>query len=304
VSGPADNTADLAIEQSRRQAALGQFVRVVLIVVTLIGPLAASALGARLGDPTSTILAWVVPLAIIAAWVAASSAGVRVMKLVQRVPLLIAAGRYDAAEHHLAQSLARFSMVRSSRVMALYHLATLRHAQGRHADAARLASAVVVDGRRDIDEPVDVHARLILAESSLELDRPHGAYAMLVELRDRPLRLGETLKLLAIEIEYLARIEGWSAMLERVGEKLELIDLMPAGESSRCQAWLALAASRAGQSDLHEYLAARVRLVSDPGPLVAARPVLRELFEPAASVEATVADPLEPATSDERPPAT
>ena len=64
-------------------------------------------------------------------------------RLAANSPSLIAAGQFDLAEYQIEQSLQNFSLFRTSKLLSLHHLAVLRHAQRRWADAAELCSALL-----------------------------------------------------------------------------------------------------------------------------------------------------------------
>jgi hypothetical protein len=121
-------------------------------------------------------------------------------------------------------------------------------------------------------------ARLVLAESMLELNDLHGAYDALDGLYRQPLPLAEALELTALQLEYLCRIGQWQMMMEGADRKAALAELMPSAKSARTQALLALAARRLGLAPWEQWLRRRVELLSDPADLLARRPILAELW--------------------------
>ena len=67
-------------------------------------------------------------------------------------------------------------------------------------------------------------------------------------------------------------------MMQNVMEKVQLLELLPAGASARAQAFVALAACKIGRSDFCQWLRARVELLTDVEGLVKERPILKELW--------------------------
>jgi hypothetical protein len=298
---------DLAISRCARQMTLARSLRMVLLSVTILIPLVAPILASRRAGLVADLLLWLPPMTVMAVWVLASIAGVRVSKLVQSAPSLIAAGFLDQAELRLAEGISRFTLVRSSKVLALHHLALLRHAQRQFADSLRLADAAIFHGADRADEHAGVSARLLIAEAALELGDLPRCHAALQSLRLRPLQLSDLLHLTALEIDYLSRIGAWREMLSDVRARVDLSELMPAPVSVRSQALLALAARETGQSELADFLVRRCVLLADVEELVAQRPVLSGLFgvrssaEPVATTPAIPTQPIPPSGSTEIP---
>src|SRR4029079_15888021 len=122
-----------------------------------------------------------------------------------------------------------------------HHLAVLRHAQRRWADAVVLCQALLrqrLGGLAGLTR----QSRLILAESLLELGDLRGAYESITALYTQRLSLAEGMKLLTVRPDYLSRVHGWDAMLQGLESKVQLAELMNTAASARTQAFLALAA--------------------------------------------------------------
>lgn len=269
---------ELAIARCARQISVARVLRVALLSATFLVPLASPVLATRQSGLVGGLLLWGLPLAVMLLWILASVAGVRVSRLVQAAPSLIAAGLLEQAELRLAEGIRRFTLARSSKLLALHHLALLRHAQRCFADSARLAEAALARGVDSVDPQTGVSARLLVADASLELDDLSRCHAMLLGLRSRGLPLSDLLHLTALEVDYLGRIAAWREMLQDLRRRLELSELMPPAASVRAQAWLALAAAKCGDSETSEYLSRRCRLLADPGELVSDRAAFAELF--------------------------
>ena len=161
--------------------------------------------------------------------------------------------------------------------MSLHHLAVLRHAQRRWADAAVLCKALL-DQRLGSLKGLSRQSRLVLADSLLELGDVQGAHDAISGLYSQRLTLAEGLSLLAVQLDYLSRIGAWEAMLEGAQSKVQLAELTNAHNAARAQALLSLAAKRLGRSELQEYLWRRVELLADVNELIAERPALRDLL--------------------------
>lgn len=216
-----------------------------------------------------------------ALWLMLGLFSVQGSRLAAESPHLITTGQYEQAERQIEQSLRRFSLLRTVKLMGVHHLAVLRHAQHRWPEAAMLSRALL--GQRlgaagQLRRP----SRLILAESLLELGDLAGAYEALASLYQERLSLGESLKLLHVQLEYSARVGDWAGMLRGIGAKIQMIELMPARSAARAQAFLALAAKRMGQAELCRWLTDRVELLADVQSLAAERRILWELWQQAS----------------------
>ena len=123
-------------------------------------------------------------------------------------------------------------------------------------------------------------ARLILAESLLEVGDLPGAYRALSELSRHRLALGESLAMMLVQLDYCARIGAWPAMVAQIDAKAPLLELMGSAASAKSQALLALAAKKTGRSEWEQLLRRRAELLGDVKQLVAHRPILAELWPP------------------------
>jgi hypothetical protein len=193
-------------------------------------------------------------------------------------PSLIAAGQFEEAERNIEQSVLTFSLIRAVKLQALHHLAMLRHAQRRWQESATLAQALLGQRLGPL-QPLSKSARLLLADSLLEMNDLRGAYQAIASLHHEQLSLAEMLNLLVIQMDYSARAGGWDSMLQNVMNKVQLAEMMPAGLSGRTQAFLALAAMKIGRDDLASWLRARAELLAEPDRLVSERPLLAELWK-------------------------
>jgi hypothetical protein len=273
-------TARSAISRFHRDLTLS-----VLVKMILIGAAAASLAGPAFGIHVDATIALMVVGAV---WMVLSWRSIRGSRLAAASPSLIAAGRFDAAEEKITGSLRSFSLSRKVKLLGLHHLAVLRHAQRRWQDAAMLCNALLGQrkGRGADANHLMRSARLMLAESLLELNDLPGTYAAISRLHDQAgtdarrsrMSLPETMHLMLVQLDYESRIGAWAAMMAGLTRKVELAELMPAEGAARTQSLLALAAKRVGRMDWSNWLKRRSELLQDSSAIIADRPLLGELW--------------------------
>ena len=260
-----------AIARCRRDLTFGAFVKGVLVATAV----ACMVLGVGFGKGGAAALVGIG--GVWAVWMTLNYRSVRASRIAAGSPLLIAAGDYERAEAQIEEALWTFSLFRTVKLMSLHHLAVLRHAQRRWAEAALVASAVLHE-RLGTMRSLSTRSRLILADALLEMGDVHGAYAAIAALHHEKLSLQEALSLTLLQLDYQARISRWDEMMQGMGRKIQLVELMPAGNAARAQAFLALAAMKAGKDDLGNWLRKRVELLADAEDLVRERPILKEVW--------------------------
>jgi tetratricopeptide (TPR) repeat protein len=268
-----------AIARTRRDLTAGAVIRYAMVVVAGAAVLLA---GAEVG---------VVFFGLVVAWVALAYRTAVGSRLAAESPALIAAGQFDEAERRIERAVRSFIPSRAAKLTNLHHLAALRHAQGRWAEAAELcrgllrfrpAAGSLAGVARD--------TRLILANSLLEQGDLRGAHDAIAGLYAERLPLSDAANLLAVQLDYESRVGAWERMMHDVAGKVEVAELLPAGRSARAQAMLALAARRTGRSDWERFLRRRAELLADAGDLAAQRPALSELW-PAGGKEVQTPPP-------------
>ncbi len=262
---------ETAIARCRRDLTFGTFLKGVLAATAA----ACMVLGVGFGKGGAAALVGIG--GVWAIWMTLNYRSVRASRIAAGSPLLIAAGDYDRAEAQIEEALWSFSLFRTVKLMSLHHLAVLRHAQRRWAEAALVASAVLHE-RRGTIRSLSTRSRLILADALLEMGDVHGAYAAIAALHQEKLSLQEALNLTLLQLDYQARIGRWEEMLQGMARKIQLVELMPAGNAARAQAFLALAAMKAGREELGAWLRKRVELLADTEDLVRERPILQEIW--------------------------
>jgi hypothetical protein len=264
--------AQLAIARFRRDLTLGTLLKAMLALGVLACLLFRGVIGNHLLDA-------VVLFGIGAIWLTLSYRSIRGSRLAAGSPSLIAAGDFSAAEDHIEQALRSFSLFRTSKLLSLHHLAVLRHAQRRWADAAELSRAVLAQRLGSL-AALGRQSRLILADSLLELGDLRGTDGAILSLYQQRLTLAEALSLLTVQLDYESRIHAWDRMAGGLAVKVQLAELMGAAESAKTQALLALAAKKIGRNDWSDWLKRRAELLSETRDLIAARPALGELWPP------------------------
>jgi thioredoxin-like negative regulator of GroEL len=197
------------------------------------------------------------------------------------------------AEEQIETALRTFSLFRGAKMMTLHHLAVLRHAQRRWGDAAELCRALLRQ-KLGTFSGLARQSRLILADSLLETGDLRGAHDALSALYQQRLSLAEALSLMAVQLDYLWRINAWDAMLDGLPTKVQLAELTSTRNAARVQALLALAARRVGRKDWEDYLRRRVELLTDVDELIKERPVLHELYQLAPAGQTVQASPPQP----------
>ncbi len=264
-------SAESAITKARRDLTLGAILRWALIaaaaVALIVQPLMESAATAATG----------VLMAVATLWIVLSVRSFRGSRMAADSSSLIAAGQYELAEEHIAEALGSFTIFRTVKLLSLHHLAVLRHAQSRWQESALLCRALLTQRLGPVSG-LGRSSRLILAESLLELNDLPGVHENLARLYDQRLSLREALNLLAVQLDYMARIGAWEMMIQNLMTKVELAELLPTLQAARAQALLALAAKKAGYADWHDWLKRRVELLIDVQKLCSDRPMLLEVW--------------------------
>jgi hypothetical protein len=262
-------SAQSAISRFRRDVTLG-----VLLKAALVGTACAALLGPAMG---LKIDASVALLIIGAVWVVLSMRSVHGSRLAAGSPMLIAAGRFDAAEEQIDGALRAFSLSKKVKLLSLHHLAVLRHAQKRWQESAMLCRALL-NQRTGSAAGLMRASRLILADSLLELNDLIGVHESLTRLHRDPLSLGESLQLMLVQLDYESRVGAWSHMMGGITGKVEMSELMSGEAAARAQALLALAAQELGRTDWAKWLRRRAELLVDIKELCVTRPLLSELW--------------------------
>ena len=259
-----------AIWRFRRDLTIGAMVRGVLVTGALVCILFTPSTGSGFnGALTLTVIG--------AIWLTLAYRSMKDSRLTAESPYLIATGRFDEAETRIDAALKSFSIFKPTKLVSLHHLAMLRHAQKRWQESALLCGALLTQRTKSLGG-LSKPTMLLLVDNLLHVGDLNAAYAALGRLHRLRLNLAETMALEQLQLEYLARVQAFEPMLSQVKTKVQMAELMPAGQAARTQAYLALAAKKSGRNELSQWLKGRAELLVDPPTLVAERPILAELW--------------------------
>src|SRR5207244_2069168 len=121
---------------------------------------------------------------------------------------------------------------RVAKLTNLHHLAVLRHAQRRFGESAELCREVL-RFRMPAGGGLSRTSGLTLADSLLEIGDVAGAYEAIAGLHGERLSLSEATELLVVQLDYESRVGVWEQMMDAVGRKVQLAELLPAERSAR-----------------------------------------------------------------------
>lgn len=261
--------AQSAINRTRRDLTVSALIKFALLAGVVVALFVLPAMGGDNG---------VLLVLIGAIWLVLSFRSMKGSREMATSPSLIANGRFEEAERQIEDALVRFSLFRTVKLLSLHHLAMLRHAQRQYQDAAALSRALLRQRLGPLSS-LTRQSRLILADALLAMDDLQGAHEAIAGLYQHRLTLPEAMNLLQVELDYQARVGAWQQMAANLPSKVQLAELLPAETSARTQAFLGLAAKKAGMLDWSELLRRRVELLADVQALSRSRPVLSELWQ-------------------------
>ena len=270
---------DSTISRLRRDLALGALLQGTLFAAALASLVVLPLLLPQVNSSVALLVIFII-------WVALLYNSAKGSRLSADAPALIASGQFEEAEGQIEQTLKAFSMFRAIKLQAAHQLAVLRHAQRRFRESAALSQAVLAQ-RGAAATSMARSARLLLADTMLEIGDVRGAYDALSGLYGQRLSLSEVLNLLLTQLDYEVRVGAWDRIMHDVMTKVQLAELMPPPAAARTQALLALAAKKAGRADFSDWLRSRVELLVDPPALIGQRPFLAELWPEAPSATGT-----------------
>jgi hypothetical protein len=260
---------DVAITRFRRDLTIAALLRTLLLAAAAACVLAGPVFGRDEG--------MIVLMVVGGIWVLLSYHSMQGTRIAADSPSLIAAGEFDRAESHIDLALRSFSLFRTAKLLNLHHLALLRHAQHRWRESALLCQAVLVQKVGNL-QGLARTTLLLLADSMLQLGDLKGAFDAMGRLYRYRLSLGEALTLQMLQLDYGSRIGAWESMLQGIGVKVQMSELMPRLNAARSQAFLSLAAYKSGRLELANWLRRRAELLAEPKEIAADRPALEEVF--------------------------
>ena len=223
----------------RRTLAAGLLTRYLVMAVMAVGTamLLLPGQNARLG----TILL----IAAGGAYALFTWQALQIARDAQLIPERIAQGGADEAEKLLTASLRKFTIYPAQRSAELFHLAQLRHVQGRHHDVAALAGAVA-GGIAGLRAPpgLQLEARFLELDALLASQRYQEAHRGLITLMNHTLPWQHAARLLASRCQYEYEIGADQHLLHDCMAKAELLGLLPGMAAAESWTRLAAAAKR------------------------------------------------------------
>jgi hypothetical protein len=229
----------------------------------------------QLGGASLTV-GGVIVLATIVLWFAVNSISAKTWHELRHITALIDQAP-DHAEDQLAAAMKRWPLQRSVRLLMHHRLAMLRHRE-RYFEEAAAISAAVLKYRMGNAERVRAHLLLLAAESYLITGRLEPAHTALRQLQALRLNLVESLQRMALQTRYEISAGQDDQALHALDSKIEQAELMPAAQCGALHAMFAIAARRARQTPLADWLQRRAELICG-------RESLEEIAEQSAFLE-------------------
>ena len=239
---------DLWIDSAIRWAAL---VGVVLAAGYLI-----------VNNLTESTLGLAVILLMVFGWISINTISATIWRSLPHITELIGHSP-GAAEALLAEHLKRRPLVRWIRLTLYHRLAAIRHRQQRFHESAVICQSLLNQNMGPARRQRGT-LLLMLLEAQLHIGSLPGAYAALLQLHGQRLSLVESLQRLALQTRYEVLAGHDAAALSGVRQKLLLAELMPAEHCGAMHAMLTTSATRAGKSDLADWLWSRTKLLCSP----------------------------------------
>lgn len=265
LDSTAPNSVERRLRAARRRLELARWTQMALLL----------SVGAGFAVGALMRLDWVALLALFLSmvWVFLVVRSARLVRRVREAWGALQLGRPDLAEVRAAEVLDTATLLRPVTHSALWVLALAAGRQGRHAEAAQLAAFVfwrrerlLVGDRNGV--------QLLLAESLVAMGHLNEAQAAVLPLYASKLPLADALRLLALQLRLEMRLGAYGSMLDRLGSKVDMADLMSPRDSALVQALLGVAAQRAGHEQWAQWLWKRVNLLVDWPALQALEPGL------------------------------
>ena len=268
-----DGTLDAVLRTFRRQLAVAKVVRVGVVIATaltfawvIVMPESASrwALGLMVG------------IAVVM-WFNMLISTARVTRDLQSGSALLATGQLDEAEYWLKRAVTRFSLTAHAKLLASVELATVLFRRDRHVDVVSLCREVLrhrVSRLRN----VWIAARILLADSLLQIDEIHAAYEAMRPVYDTQLSLSDRMKLLPIQLRYELAANHSSASVNSLAEKVQIAELLDASQAALVHALLAEACRRESMPVQQAFLVNRAKLYHDLEPLAEKHAVIAPIL--------------------------
>ena len=261
---------DIAISKFRRDLTIARAPPRALLTVAVISLLAQPLFGLHQD--------WMPVLILVGGvWLLLSYRSVQGSRIAADSPSLIAAGEFDCAESHIDTALnSFFPLPRLASFSAFTIWPSSATPKTAGANPLFFAGGSLPEtGQHAGHGP---HLPFDAGRFANPAWRPPRRFGAMNRLFHYRLSLGEALTLQLLQLDYGWRIGAWESMLQGVGTKVQMCELMPPMNAARSQALLAVAAYKLNRTDLANWLRRRAELLADPREISAGRPVLEEMF--------------------------
>jgi hypothetical protein len=227
-----------------------------LAVFLLAGPMGATALADAAMMVLSTVL--IVGLLLLIG-------SIRTARAAHTGAILLSLGRREEAQQELVGVLKKFSVFRSTLLVACQQLGTLLRAQGNHAAAREVFRSVLRYSRGWSGGMPSFHttARLMLADAELALGDLPGAYEAFRPVYGSVLSVQDRLLLLPIELRYVLAAGHTGEAVAGLREKVRFAELLDAPQAAWVHMLLAEACEREGMGRESAFLRRRAELYHD-----------------------------------------
>jgi hypothetical protein len=247
--------------QFEREVTLDNGSRWLLIsgLIVLCLPTAASVLlGATIQEPEwfSSLMVF-----IIVAWIWVSTTSTRIVRQLGSIAVVMDRDPFEA-EGLLAQTMTKRPLQRAVRLMLYHRLALLRHRQMRFYESATICHFILSQPTAIVPK-LRTSLLLVQTESLLHIGDVSGAFGAISQLQASPLRLGDRLQLLPLQIRYELLADQNRIAITHVKERVRLAELMPSFQCGAVHGMLAVAAERTDQPALAKWLHARADLFTN-----------------------------------------
>ena len=257
-----------------RQLTMIRIVRYGVLGLLLAGFLGASFTTQEWARQTTVL----VSVAALVAWVILLIGTTRLTREVQTGSLLLSTGQLDEAEVWLKRAIERFSLSIQGKIYACMELASLFVRQERYVEVAAVCRTVLRQPLKRLRH-VFVSARLMLADSLLELNQLNEAYEAIRPVYDEELSLHDRMRLLPIELRYALAVDRPDTAVESLEEKVRIAELLDSRQAALVHALLAEACRRRNLSDKQAFFTKRAKLYHDLEPLSKRFSVITPLLE-------------------------
>lgn len=271
----------------RRQLAVAKTLRISVVIATGI----TFAWAVAMPESASTWALGVMIAVVVAMWFNMLINAARLTRDLHAGSALLATGQLDEAEYWLKRALTRFSLTAHTKLMAGVELATVLLRRERYVDAVSVCREVLrhrVSRLRN----VWINARILLADSLLQINEINAAYEAIRPVYEAQLTLADRMRLLPVQLRYELAADHSAASVNALAEKVQIAELLDAPQAALVHALLAEACRRESMPAQQAFLANRAKLYHDLEPLAEKHALIAPIvaFRPPA-----------PALSDEHP---